>query len=286
MHKYRPHKPPKIVHKPDYSFVNQGTSREELDLHKTINLILPGVETIKGDRTILEGREIDIYIPYFRTGIEYDGLAFHSDTKDPNYHLWKTIAAEKKDVRLIHIWSDLWNNRRSQVVDYLGKIFGKSNIIPQEECSIIELGKSEGVNFLNKTHIMSCDARADHFFGVYHNNYLIEVISFKEENNNWTFLQKAERSTLSIQDDLKQVLLYIKKNYLINEIRAAVDRSISDASDLKQIGFKIEGCTPPNPHWSNYKVRKLQERKTDDQMQSLGYHRFYDCGELLLKYYS
>lgn len=284
MHKYRPPKPPKVIHKPRTSFINHGISKEELDLHKTINLILPGVQTIKGDRTILEGREIDIYIPKFRLGIEYDGLAFHSDSKEESYHLWKTVTAAKKKVKLIHIWSDLWNNRRAQVVDFLSKLFGKYQEIPFEECEISEIPKTEGRHFLSATHIMSYDSRANRFIGIYKEGYLIEVVAFKVNKDKWVFLQKAERSTLCVKDDLFHVIDYIKTSYKITELTASIDRSLFDGEDLKTIGFYIKECTPPKAHWTkDYKIRKLQEKYTDDQMIEAGYHRFYDCGELILQ---
>lgn len=284
MHRYRPHKAPKINYTPNNSFIKQGTSREELDLHKTINLILPGVKTVKGDRTILEGREIDIYIPQFRTGIEYDGLAFHSDVKDPNYHQWKTLLAEKKKVRLIHIWSDLWNTKRGIVTDYLSKMFGKYQSISYKDCILTEVNRQEAKKFLDSTHIQGYNKGANKFFGYFYKNYLISVTSFKEKNNSWTFLQKSDRSTLMVEEDLKHIIEYIEEKYKPLEILATIDRSLFDGEDLKTLGFKVESLSKPNINWTkDFKTRKLQEKYTLEQMKEAGYHSFYDCGILTLK---
>lgn len=284
MHKYRPHTPPKINYRPDYSFIHQGTSREELDLHKTINLILPGVETVKGDRSILEGREIDIYIPKYRTGVEYNGLAFHSDNKDPSYHLWKTVLAEKKKVRLIHIWSDLWNNRRSQVVDYLSKQFGKYQLIPFDKCFIQEITRAEGKTFLENTHILGYDKRANHFIGIFYENYLVYVASFKVEKNIWNLLEECDRRTLYIEDSLAHSLSFIQEKYGGVKFTAELDRSLFDGSSLRKLGFKIKSCSEPHAHWTkDYKSRKLQESYTEEQFIKEGFHRFFDCGVLYLE---
>ena len=281
MHKYRPSKPPKVKRAPNMSYIKQGTSKEELDLHKTINLIIPGVETVKGDRTILEGREIDIYIPRYRLGIEYDGLAFHSDnTKDPNYHLWKTVTAEKKGVRLIHIWSDLWNNRRSQVTDYLSKTLGRYQIINYKDCAVGEVSKLEGAQFLNSTHILGNNKQGAHYIGIYYNNYLMQVAEFKED---WTYLQEASRNSIIIEDGLHQIFAYIFRTYNIRITKAEIDRSIFDGNDLKLLGFKSTSCSRPNSVWTkDFKTRKLQENLTDQQLATAGYHRFYDCGILYM----
>lgn len=284
MHKYRPHNAPKTHFKPNTSFINQGTSREELDLHKTINLILPGVQTIKGDRSILEGREIDIYIPRYRTGIEYDGLAFHSDIKDPKYHQWKTTLAAKKKVRLIHIWSDLWTTKRGLVVDYLSKLLGKYQAIPFSDCFVAEISKQEGKKFLDSTHLLGCSKEANKFIGIYYKDYLVTVASFKEKKNEWTFLQKADRNTIIVEDDLKHIFEFIKDKYNVTSFTATIDRSLFDGEDLKALGFKEVSLSAPNPNWTkDFKIRKLQEKYTPEQLKEAGYHCFYDCGILTLK---
>lgn len=283
MRKYKPHKPPRASYKPTASLISQGTSREELDLHRTITLIIPGIPTVKGERTILEGREIDIYIPRYRLGIEYDGLAFHNDnTKDPGYHLWKTNLAAKKGVRLIHIWSDIWTERRAQVVDFLSKTLGKGNIIPHENCVIGEISAAEGAQFLNCTHIIGNNPAGIHYIGVYYNNYLIQVAAFKKD---WTYLQEASRSTLLVEDGLHRIFSYIFKTFNTRVTKAELDRSIFDGSDLKALGFKEEKCSEPNCVWvtKDFKTRKLQEGLTEDQMLLRGYHRFHDCGILYMK---
>lgn len=287
MHKFRPHKPPKINYRPDYSFVQHGTSREELDLHKTINLILPGVKTVKGDRTILEGREIDIYIPQYRIGIEYNGLAFHSDGKDPSYHLWKTILAEKKGIRLIHIWSDLWNTRRSQVVDYLNKTFGKYQSISFDKCFIQEISRNEGKEFLNNSHILGYDKKANKFIGIFYENYLVYVASFEVEKNNWILLRECNRKTLYVENNLQEVMAFIEGLWGNVKFSAELDRSLFNGTDLKNLGFKIKKCSEPLPHWTkDFKSRRVQESQepyAEEQLIKSGYHRFYDCGILYLE---
>ena len=56
---------------------------------------------IKQDREILEGREIDIYIPSKQIGIEFNGTYWHSDKYvEKDYHYKKSLLAEKKGIRL------------------------------------------------------------------------------------------------------------------------------------------------------------------------------------------
>ena len=57
-------------------------------------------DAVNNDRSILEGKEIDIYIPSCKTAIEYDGEAWHKNTKKD---LIKSELCQSKGVRLIRI---------------------------------------------------------------------------------------------------------------------------------------------------------------------------------------
>lgn len=279
--KYKPKKPPKM----NYSFINKGTSREELDLHNTIKLLLPGTPTFRGNRTILHGREIDIWIPSWRIGIEYNGLWFHSaSSKSREYHLWKTVEAERSGVRLIHIWSDLWETRRMQSVDYLSKIFRKFDLI-KDDVYVEEISMETGNTFLNKTHILGPDFQANKFIGLYYKTSLVTVFSFKVEENTWTLLRRGELRTLRIENDIQKVLDFIYSKYGKNiRIKAEIDRSLFNGKDLVENGFTVVRCSGPQSVWTkDFKSRKLQESKTDEQWEELGYQRFYDCGRLYLE---
>ena len=48
-------------------------------------------------------RELDIYIPEIKTGIEYDGIAFHSDERAKKVGLEKYEVCKKNNIRLIRV---------------------------------------------------------------------------------------------------------------------------------------------------------------------------------------
>jgi len=97
------------------------TSKSENDIIKYIKRIYKG-EIIQGDRTILNWKEIDIYIPEKKLAIEYNWIYYHSyDPKHnskiyKNYHLDKTIWCEKNDIELLHINEDEWEDENFQKI--------------------------------------------------------------------------------------------------------------------------------------------------------------------------
>ena len=58
------------------------------------------------------GMELDIYIPFYKLGIEYDGIAFHNDVNQHNREMKKYLACKQLGMRLVRIkeskntWSD------------------------------------------------------------------------------------------------------------------------------------------------------------------------------------
>ena len=76
-----------------------------------------GAENIvRRDESILCGKEIDLYIPKNKVGIEFDGLRWHSEEfKDGHdYHLKKTTECAEKGVTLLHIFEDEFLKNRNQ----------------------------------------------------------------------------------------------------------------------------------------------------------------------------
>ena len=76
-------------------------SREEKELLSFIRTLYKGT-IIENDRKTIYPLELDIYLPEVKLAIEYDGSYWHSQ-KPEEYHLNKTLACEKKGIRLIHV---------------------------------------------------------------------------------------------------------------------------------------------------------------------------------------
>ena len=101
----------------DIKFPNKYESVNEVDIVRYCGSL--GF-TARKDRTVLEGREIDIYIPDKNLGIEHDGLMFHA-SNIPNVlskvnrfydeqHFDKTFDCWKKGITLLHIFDYEWND--------------------------------------------------------------------------------------------------------------------------------------------------------------------------------
>ena len=122
-------------------------STPELEL---IDLLNSYEKTVSSERKVLEGKELDIFIPSQKIAIEFNGLYWHSDKFiDNNYHIDKTDKCLEKDVRLIHIFEDEWVNKRKIVESRIVNIIKKQdNRIHARKTVIKEVGTKEASKFL------------------------------------------------------------------------------------------------------------------------------------------
>lgn len=112
-------------------------SKEEREIFNWVKSFCPDV--IQSDRTILNGKELDMYIPSKKVAIEFNGHYWHSKQKlqermtpaqAKKYHRNKSDECAKLGIRLIHIWDYEWEDPRKQRV-LKNIILGATQSLPE-----------------------------------------------------------------------------------------------------------------------------------------------------------
>ena len=132
-------------------------SKSELEIK---DFIESGGFECKNDRRILNGKEIDIYIPQKKIGIEYNGNKWHTEwfgKKDKNYHLSKLEKCKKNGIGLITIFEDEYELHKEIVLKKIAHILNIKNAnmskVFARKCVIKEIYSFEAEKFLNQNHI-------------------------------------------------------------------------------------------------------------------------------------
>jgi len=87
--------------------IYSGISGMEVSLLHHIKQVYQ--DEILSNERILNGKEIDIYLPKLKLGFEFNGLWWHSEENKPiNYHIDKYDEAKSLGIDLIFIWEDEW----------------------------------------------------------------------------------------------------------------------------------------------------------------------------------
>lgn len=268
-------------------------------------------DTIRNDRNILNGKEIDIYVPSLKLGIEYNGLMWHSEAfgKDKNYHLNKLKDCEQQGIRLIHIFEDEWVEHKEIVLSKLQHLLGKDNKekIDGRKCDIRIIDYKRSKDFLNTNHIQGAD-KANIYLGAYFKEQLVGVMSFlqlKKNGNDWELSRFATDIKTKCVGVGGKLFKYFRKHYKFKTIKTFADRrwctTLNDNFYIK-LGFRLVGTTRPDYryigniksvrfHKFNFRKQRINKKyglpltMTEYEMtQELGFFRIWDCGLLRYEY--
>ena len=283
-----------------------GTSKPEEEIGefvlKTIN---NESEVSFNNRTLLNGNEIDIYIPSKGIAIEYNGLYWHSD-KTKNYHLMKTEACLKNGVNLIQIFEDEYYFHKEIVLSKIKHILGKDYDLPKiygRKCAIKEIPFKDAKKFLEKNHIQGIH-KSTIYLGSFYDGVLIGVMSFtKQKENKWELTRFATDINKRSIGVAGKMFSYFIRKYNPHEIKTFADRRWTTNIDnnlYTNLGFKLEKTLRPDYKYfmngEKERIHKFRLRKkilnrkyglsldlTETQMANeIGAKKIWDCG--LYKY--
>ena len=132
-----------------------GPSKAENELFEFIKAITP--DAVQSERTVLDGKEIDIFVPSKNVGFEFNGLYWHSEATDKpvRYHQDKSDQASKAGVRLIHIFEDEWRDKRVWCESHIRNVLNApARTIYARKCEIELCDNASAVrDFLNDNHL-------------------------------------------------------------------------------------------------------------------------------------
>lgn len=287
---------------------NEFRSRYEREVYEYIKDMRDDIEIITNDKSLLNGSELDIYIPKLELAIEFNGDYWHSSINKPKYyHQNKSIDCGKHGVQLIHIFEYEWNNE--DVKNKLKKIIrnkvvnrGKS-VVYARKCEVRHVNKSDEVNFLNNNHLQNY-ASSSVAYGLYNNNELLSLMTFgKPRFNSWYDLELIRYCTnldITIVGGAEKIFKAMLSELKPKSIITYCDISKFTGEVYNKLGFRADelGITQPNYKWvgNNEVLSRYQTKKhnlilegyeeyggTEDEiMINRGYLKIYDSGNLKL----
>jgi hypothetical protein len=132
----------------------------------------------KNNRKILDGKEIDIYIPDLSLAIEFNGIYWHSDLfVEREYHRNKVLLALKSNIRLIHIYENDWVDDRESIKNTLKNIIKNTEIYDDDKEVILSLDYDNIMHYIRNGYKIDklidpvCIYNTDKF-NVYNSGYV------------------------------------------------------------------------------------------------------------------
>jgi hypothetical protein len=91
-------------------------SKAEIEVAEYARSLLPNTEIRTSDRTVIQPKELDIYIPELKKAIEYNGTYFHGTKFKPADHREvKTALAAAVGIQLLHVEEVDWTEDRESL---------------------------------------------------------------------------------------------------------------------------------------------------------------------------
>ena len=289
---------------------NGVTSTEENIINKFIKESYSN-KIIENDRKILEGKELDIYLPDLNLAFEFNGLYWHNEIyKNNNYHKIKTDLCLKKGIQLIHIYEDEWIYKQEIVKSMiLNKLNKTPNKIFARKCQIKEINDNKLIrNFLNENHIQGF-VGSKLKIGLFYNSELVSLMTFgklrkplnskSKSNNEYEMLRFCNILNTNVVGGASKLFKYFINKYKPEQVISYASRSYSNGKLYEKIGFKLQHITKPNYYYiidgiKNYRFNFRKDilvkqgfdstKSEHEIMLERKIYRIYDSGSLKFKY--
>lgn len=284
--------------------VNPGESSVERNIATFINSIYTGTVITK-DRDVLQGKELDIYLPNKKLAIEVNGDYWHSSIyKDKKYHQDKTIACAKLGIRLIHIFEHEWkiDKQRDKIKNLLNSVLNNTKEkIFARNTEVVEITHQEACEFEDKYHLQNM-ATSSINIALKYENQIVGVMTlglprFSTEVQ-YELIRLCYSAEYNVVGGSEKMFKYFIDKYIPNSVLTYCDISKFTGNIYTKLGFKVVKITSPNYKWvstenvlNRYQTQKHKllekglgtpDQTEDEIMEDLGFLKIYDAGNLKL----
>lgn len=277
---------------------SKQVSKGEKEVASFVKSIYKG-EVITNDRSVIAPKELDIYIPLKNLAIEYDGLYWHSEAGDcySDYHLKKTNDCMNKGIRLMHIYSNEWEEKKSIVKSMIASALG---VYERKEyarnLTVKEIkDKNTVIKFFDENHIQGAVHKYSLCLGLYKKDELLQAVVFGKQH----FGKKGDTELYRMVTKKNTQVLggfsKLMKHSPYNTVVSYVALRLFDAKGYLAGNWKIEHRAQPSfcitdgfCVYSRHLFKKnrclekfnnVTQDMTEREMQMRnGYFRLWDCG--------
>lgn len=285
----------------------KSRSKYEDEIFEWLKSENPTLDIKKNVRFNIDGinRELDIYIPEFNLGIEYNGLYWHSDMiLNKTYHQDKFFLFKKIGINVIQIFENEWRDYTDIVKSIISNRMRANITIYARQCKINEISESEYRLFLEKNHIQGY-ATSKIKLALSYNDDILSVIGIGKNrfvSNDMEIIRFCTKLNTNIVGGFSKLLSYVIKNYDFMNLISYVNLRYFTGESMNICGFKLISITSPNYYYfdthgilynrikfQKYKLSHILEIYDDnlteyENLINNGYLRIFDAGNYKYKY--
>lgn len=275
-------------------------SKAEIDLFDYCKETFPDCEWESSNRSLITPFELDIVNHTLKIAIEYCGVYWHSEFlggKENNYHQKKFLLCRDAGYKLVTVFE---SDNIEKIKSLLNTIHSKNEKIYARNTEIKELTVEVAREFYDKHHIHNF-VGAKHHYGLFHNNVLVQAISFGVSRYNGKYEFECTRmvshSDYTVIGGASKLFSHFFKTVNPKNCVTYSDLRFGEGKVYENCGFSYRSITSPNYWYFNrYDIElfsrvKFQKHKLPDMLEIFDsnlsefenmtnnrWDRIWDCG--------
>lgn len=285
-------------------FIHAPRGKGKSDIEQMIQDYVASLvgDAVFNDKKILEGKELDIYVPSKKVAIEIDGLVWHCSKFKPDYPVQlskKTDICESLGIRLMHFYDDEVREKLPIVKSIIASALGVyDRKIFARKCEMKKIDRATGDEFFQNNHIAGT-ARASMYYGLFYNGELVQCVSFG--NNRFTKDKKLELIRMATSLNTQVLGGFSKLLSNVDECESYVDRRIYNGSGYVSSGWTLLNKTKNGYYYTDFAHRYPRQMFMKKNMQKMwpdvnielreedicrqhGLYQIYNCGNYVMKW--
>lgn len=202
-------------------------------------------------------------------------------------------SALAKNVKIIHLWEDVWNNKKQLTQSRILALCGISKRVYARQTEVVRLNKEETDAFLQANHLQESVA-AYYKYGLYHKDELVAVATFSKSRTmqdgpalyrSYELVRFANKSGSTVIGGLSKLLNFFIEQHHPAHIMTYADRDWSSGEGYKKLGFMFTDHTPPQAFFIHpseqirfYAHRLPENFSSETEILDAGYVKIYNAG--------
>lgn len=245
----------------------------EDEVYQFIHNLDPSIRIERNTKKYITPKELDLYFPEFKIGIECNPTATHNSTAaifntDPikyDYHKLKSVECMYKGIFLFHIFGYEWTHKREIIESMIRNLLNKSDDrIYARKTEIRSVDSSTSRKFLNDNHRQGSSTSSINL-GLYYNDELVSLMTFGKMRNSigtssnedltncWELVRFCSKLNTSVVGGASKLFKHFITVYNPIKIRSFSDIAHTRGSLYSTLGFKCIRTSEPGYVWVNTK---------------------------------
>lgn len=270
-----------------------------------IDMIPTRLDIELNNREAIAPKEIDIWLPEYRIGIEINGEYWHGirsgminhEMVNRKYlHQNKANISLNANVRLYQFWVDEIIRKPDIVQSIILNSIGMSKKLYARQCQIISLKNTEMKSFFDLTHLQGHRNASINYALITDDGIMCGLSLSRHKKHQWEIIRYANRLRTIVIGGFSRLLHEFVKTNAPTEIVTFADRRISVGHVYIKNGFEFVGVTSPNYFYSKsnvilsrqqcqkHKLPRLLKESFNDKLTEVknmleaGYTQNFDAG--------